>query len=114
VDDFDNDGMLDIVSSAWDLTDPLHYFHNNGDGTFTDASRSSGLAAFTGGIDIMQTDYNNDGYLDIYVPGSLAGYVGIRRTAQLPDQEQRRRHLHGCNYRGEDAVVPPLPVGHME
>ena len=78
VDDFDNDGMLDIVSSAWDLTDPLHYFHNNGDGTFTDASKASGLAAFTGGINIMQTDYNNDGYIDIYVcRGAWQGMSGF-------------------------------------
>lgn len=67
VEDFDNDGYLDIVTSAWDLTDPMHYFKNNGDGTFSDLSAKSGLGAFTGGLNIQQTDYNNDGYMDIWV-----------------------------------------------
>jgi hypothetical protein len=67
VDDFDNDGFLDIVTSAWDLGDPMHYFKNNGDGTFTDLSEPSGLKEITGGLNIQQTDYNNDGYLDIWV-----------------------------------------------
>jgi len=67
VEDFDNDGYLDLVTSAWDLSDPMHYFKNNGDGTFTDLSAQSGLKIITGGLNIQQTDYNNDGYLDIFV-----------------------------------------------
>lgn len=66
-DDFDNDGFLDIVTSSWDLNDPMHYFKNNGDGTFTDCSEISGLKDITGGLNIQQTDYNNDGFLDIFV-----------------------------------------------
>ena len=78
VDDFDNDGFLDIVNSAWGLDDPLQFFRNNGDGTFTNASKSSGLAAFTGGINLLQTDYNNDGFLDIYViRGAWQGIAGF-------------------------------------
>jgi len=78
VDDFDNDGYLDIVSSAWGLDDPLHYFHNNGDGTFTDRSKESGLNSITGGINLLQTDYNNDGYLDIFVlRGAWQGQAGF-------------------------------------
>lgn len=67
VDDFDNDGFLDIVTSAWDLGDPMRYYKNNGDGTFTDLSEKSRLKDFTGGLNIQQTDYNNDGWLDIWV-----------------------------------------------
>lgn len=78
VDDFDNDGFLDIVNSAWGLDDPLQFFRNNGDGTFTNASKSSGIAAFTGGINLLQTDYNNDGFLDIYVVrGAWQGIAGF-------------------------------------
>ncbi|MBC7775507.1 MAG: CRTAC1 family protein [Phycisphaerae bacterium] len=77
VDDFDNDGYLDLVTSAWDLSDPMHYFKNNGDGTFTDRSAESGLKAYTGGLNIQQTDYNNDGYLDIWVlRGAWQGQSG--------------------------------------
>ena len=67
VDDFDNDGRFDIVTSNWDFCAPMHFFHNNGDGTFSDRSAQSGLAAQLGGNNITQTDYNNDGALDILV-----------------------------------------------
>jgi len=67
VDDFDNDGNLDIVTSTWDLEQSMHYYHNNGDGTFTDRSRASGLDAIKGGLNLLQADYNNDGYTDILV-----------------------------------------------
>ncbi len=66
-DDFDNDGYLDLVTSAWGVEDQMHYFKNNGDGTFSDHSASSGLKALTGGLNLMQMDYNNDGFKDIFV-----------------------------------------------
>ncbi|HTK18983.1 MAG TPA: CRTAC1 family protein [Mucilaginibacter sp.] len=67
VDDFNGDGYLDIVTSGWDLNDPMHYFQNNKDGTFSDLSEESGLKELTGGSSIQQTDYNNDGKPDIFV-----------------------------------------------
>lgn len=67
IDDFNNDGYLDIITSGWDLTDPLHYFQSNKDGTFTDVTEQSGLKGITGGLNIQQVDYNNDGNLDIFV-----------------------------------------------
>jgi tetratricopeptide (TPR) repeat protein len=66
VDDFNNDGYPDIVLSSWGLEEKMSFFKNNGNGSFTDASISSGLAQFTGGLHIVQTDYNNDGYKDIF------------------------------------------------
>ena len=36
MDDFDNDGLLDVVVSSLDPTQPLSYFHNKGDSTFED------------------------------------------------------------------------------
>lgn len=67
VDDFNNDGYLDIVTSGWDLDDTMHYFQNNKDGTFSDLTEQSGLKGITGGSNIQQTDYNNDGKLDIFI-----------------------------------------------
>jgi hypothetical protein len=67
IDDFDNDGYLDIVTSAWGVDDEMHYFKNNGDGTFSDHSALSRLKELTGGLNLMQMDYNNDGFKDIFV-----------------------------------------------
>jgi tetratricopeptide (TPR) repeat protein len=67
IDDFDNDGLLDVVTSEVDDCAPLHYFHNNGDGTFTNRTKEAGLANQLGGLNIIQADYNNDGCVDILV-----------------------------------------------
>ena len=67
VDDFDKDGRLDIVTSSIDSCAPLRLFHRNDDGTFTDRAAQAGLATQLGGLNIVQTDYNNDGNLDILV-----------------------------------------------
>jgi hypothetical protein len=67
VDDFDNDGLLDIVTSSYDMCEHLHFFHNNGDGTFSDRSAQAGLMDQLGGLNIIQADYNNDGCMDVLV-----------------------------------------------
>ena len=43
-------------------------FHNNGDGTFTDVSQSSGIAKSLGKAwGVVATDINNDGRMDLFV-----------------------------------------------
>jgi tetratricopeptide (TPR) repeat protein len=68
VDDFDNDGLLDVVITSMNVCDPLHFFHNNGDGTFTDRTKEAGLQDQLGGLNLVQVDYNNDGCMDIFIP----------------------------------------------
>ncbi len=67
IDDFENNGLLDIVASSMDACEPLHFYHNNGDGTFTDRSVQAGLSDQLGGLNIVQADYNNDGCMDLLV-----------------------------------------------
>ncbi len=67
VDDFDNDGFFDVVISSVNHCESLRYFHNNGDGTFSDWTSKARLSDQLGGINLVQTDYNNDGWLDIFV-----------------------------------------------
>src|SRR5881394_3093726 len=67
LDDFDNDGFIDIVASAMGYRSQLRYFHNDGNGHFTERTVAAGLAGLTGGLNIQQTDYNNDGRLDVWV-----------------------------------------------
>jgi hypothetical protein len=66
-DDFENNGLLDVVVSSYDFCQPLRYFHNNGDGTFTDRTLEAGLMDQFGGLNMIQADYNNDGCMDILV-----------------------------------------------
>lgn len=67
IEDFDNDGFEDIVISSVDACESMKYFHNNGNGSFTDRTDQAGLSEQIGGINCEQTDYNNDGRPDIFV-----------------------------------------------
>jgi tetratricopeptide (TPR) repeat protein len=67
VDDFDGDHRLDVVVSGYDACERLRFFHNNGDGTFSDRSEPSGLGRVPGAANITQADYDNDGCADLLV-----------------------------------------------
>jgi tetratricopeptide (TPR) repeat protein len=67
VDDFERNGLYDIVTSDFGECAPMHFFHNNGNGTFSDHTAQAGLSEQLGGLNLIQTDYNNDGCLDILV-----------------------------------------------
>jgi enediyne biosynthesis protein E4 len=89
--DYDNDGKLDLFVTRYMDWDTKHshdcggnfhtycppeefpattniLYHNNGDGTFTDVSKSSGIAAKKGrALGVAFADYDGDGFTDIYV-----------------------------------------------
>ena len=68
LEDFDNDGHLDLMISHMGVRDQLQYFHNNGDGTFTRMTEQAGLKGIVGGLNLVQADYNNDGCIDVFIP----------------------------------------------
>jgi hypothetical protein len=67
IEDFNNDGHLDIMASNWGFNDQIHLYQNTGAGSFEDVTLQSGLKGITGGLNIRQTDYNNDGFADVLI-----------------------------------------------
>ena len=70
--DYNNDGYVDvmILRGAWlgELGKiPNSLLKNNGDGTFSDVTESSGIISYHPSHTATFGDYNNDGYLDIFV-----------------------------------------------
>ncbi len=67
VEDFNNDGLLDIIASSWGAKDQLRFYINNGDGSFAEKTTEAGLTGLTGGLNTNHADYNNDGFVDVFV-----------------------------------------------
>lgn len=84
MDDFNNDGYTDIFQGGWGLNEQVHYLINKGDGSFEDISEKAGLNKYPGGLMMMQTDYNNDGFLDVFIlRGAWFAEFGILPNALL-------------------------------
>jgi enediyne biosynthesis protein E4 len=76
--DYDNDGYLDIfftngaVIPSLEKADPAFWnllFHNNRDGSFTDVTERAGLQGTGYSMGVAAGDYDNDGFVDLYVTG---------------------------------------------
>jgi hypothetical protein len=80
--DYDNDGWQDILlvnSTNWPekkgaKTFPALY-HNNQNGTFTDVTGAAGLAVDMYGLGCAIADYDNDGFVDIYITAVGANHL---------------------------------------
>ena len=67
MEDFNNDGLLDLVTTTMDPCGMMSFYQNHANGTFVDHTESAGLANQLGGLNCVQTDYNNDGYRDLFI-----------------------------------------------
>ena len=109
--DYDNDGRLDLfvcqfcefnqtLSCGVDKDGMHHYciprifkprpswlFHNNGDGTFTDVSRETGIADHLGKAwGVVATDLNNDGRMDLFVSNdTVANFLFMNRGGRFEE-----------------------------
>src|ERR1700691_5384627 len=76
--DYNNDGLLDIFFTNGasipsleksDASYSNRLFRNNGDGTFTDVTEKAGLQGIGYSMGAAAADYDNDGFVDLYVTG---------------------------------------------
>jgi hypothetical protein len=109
--DYDNDGRLDLFVGQFAELDPVlgcgtdtagvrHYciprifkprpswlFHNNGDGTFTDVSKETGIAAQLGKAwGAVATDINDDGNMDLFVSNdTVPNFLYLNRGGRFEE-----------------------------
>ncbi len=87
MDDFDGDGLLDLVSSTMDPCGPLKAFRNDGRGGFEDVAAAWGLDGQLGGLNLMHADLDGDGMLDLVVlRGGWMGEDGKIRKSYLKNE----------------------------
>jgi tetratricopeptide (TPR) repeat protein len=67
IDDFDNDGLLDLALSSVDACESLRIYKGQVDGTFADVSEQAGVLDQTGGLNMSHADFDNDGLVDLFV-----------------------------------------------
>jgi len=136
--DYNNDGLLDLFVSNYCQWDPQHepacmglsgrgYCHpnsfaplpntlyrNNGDGTFTDVSDQTGIAALEGkGMGVAFADYDGDGFLDVFVandnsPNRLFHNLNGKRFEDVAFQEGVAYNEDGDALAGMGAVFRDL------
>ena len=72
--DVNGDGFQDlyVVNGRYPAGEPNHLYMNNGDGSFRDASRESGVEDGNWGLGAAFADVDNDGDFDLFV----SNYVG--------------------------------------
>ena len=80
-DDFDNDGDQDLYVANDFGRNNLFVNHVNQTGRFRDAAKEHGVEDISPGMSVDWADYNNDGWMDLYVSNMFSG-AGNRVTFQ--------------------------------
>jgi len=81
--DFNNDGWQDIyiINDRYNTSNIM--YKNNGNGTFTDVSAASGANISIDAMSAAIGDYNNDGWLDIYVTNTTLGNYFLKNNGNF-------------------------------
>jgi len=66
IDDFNNDGLLDIFMTSYGMSDQSKLYTNTSNG-FIDTTEEAGLTGIVSGLNCIHADYDNDGNIDIFV-----------------------------------------------
>ncbi len=93
--DYDNDGNKDLFVSR--TFTPNQLFHNDGNGTFSDVTAQSGIGADCCTTVASWADYDNDGFLDLYVGRYLDPRKDIPTTFYARNGEGNRLYHNDRN-----------------
>lgn len=78
--DYNNDGWQDIYMANDKVNTTNILYKNNGDGTFTDVSESSGTNLAIDAMSVTISDYNGDSWFDIYVTNGTEGNYFLKNN----------------------------------
>jgi enediyne biosynthesis protein E4 len=103
--DYDRDGDLDayvqtnmMAYAQYPDGRPDYLLRNRGDGFFEDVTTAAGIAGMTSGHSVMWTDYNDDGWPDLYVVNDFA-----------PPDQLYRNNGDGTFTNVTNASLPSMP-----
>src|SRR5208282_4930796 len=106
--DYDHDGDLDLFTTCSPVVcqspgSANEMWRNNGDGTFTNVTRETGLSdGVDGGYGAVGTDYNNDRAVDIVVAAGGVGIGSPSSTTLFPNPREGRFVRHD--------LIHPIPA----
>ncbi len=104
--DFDEDGDIDFVVANENGSNTL--FLNQREGVFRDNTAASGLASGGGSGAVAVGDYNNDGYMDLFIPSDNGGnhllYRNQRDGTFMPEKNLSQMFLALKNVKVHDAA----------
>jgi len=106
--DYDHDGDLDLFTTCSPVLCQYpgaanEMWRNNGDGTFTNVTRETGLSdGVDGGYGAVGTDYNNDRAVDIVLAAGGVGIGSPSSTTLFPNPREGRFVRHD--------LIHPIPA----
>lgn len=92
--DYDNDGFLDLyIVNFGNALPPNHLFRNDGDNTFTEVGEGSlAVGGYGNGASASWADYDNDGWIDLYLVGGSTEFPGVGMNKLLRNTNQNGNH----------------------
>src|SRR5215471_3476728 len=78
VEDFTNDGWMDVITCS--TFEGMHFFKNQHGSSFVDRTQGSGLEGIKQCFSVIPVDYDNDGWMDIFISRPFSHYSLMRNN----------------------------------